>query len=77
GEIGKKPTVQIGPDTKNTTQLTVQDLVEGTGDPVKAGDSVTAQYVGIGAESGKQFDSSWDRGQAAKFSLGQVIEGWQ
>ena len=77
GDLGKKPTVTLGADTKNTTQLTVKDIVEGTGDPVKAGASVTAQYVGIGANTGKEFDSSWSRGTAAQFSLAQVIQGWQ
>ena len=77
GALGSKPTVTLGADTKNTTSLTVQDLVEGTGAPVKAGDSVTAQYVGIGANTGKEFDSSWSRGTPAQFSLAQVIQGWQ
>jgi peptidylprolyl isomerase len=77
GDLGKKPTVTVGADTKNTTQLTVKDLVEGTGDPVKAGATVTAQYLGIGASTGKEFDSSWSRGSAAQFSLAQVIQGWQ
>ena len=51
--------------------LTVCDLSVGTGDVVKAGATVTAHYVGVGAASGKQFDSSWDRGKPATFSLGQ------
>ena len=77
GDLGKKPTVTLGADTKSTTQLTVKDIVEGTGDPVKAGATVTAQYVGIGASTGKEFDSSWSRGTPAQFSLAQVIQGWQ
>jgi peptidylprolyl isomerase len=77
GKIGEKPTVTIGSDTKNTTSLTVKDLVVGTGQEAKAGDTVTAHYVGIGAITGQQFDSSWDRGQAAQFPLNQVIVGWQ
>ena len=77
GEIGTKPTVAMGADTKSTTKLTVKDLVVGTGPEAKAGDTVTAHYVGVGAISGQQFDSSWDRGQAAQFPLDQVIVGWQ
>lgn len=44
----------------------------------KAGDEVTVQYVGVGYQSGKEFDASWDRGQPFGFQLGagQVIKGW-
>ncbi len=77
GDVGAKPTVAIGDGTKDTTQLTVKDLVVGTGPEAKPGDTITAHYVGVGAISGKQFDSSWDRGQAAQFPLSGVILGWQ
>jgi peptidylprolyl isomerase len=77
GDLGKKPTVTLGATTKDTKELTVSDLVEGSGAAVEKGASVTAQYVGIGAISGKEFDSSWSRGKASQFSLEQVILGWQ
>ena len=77
GAAGAKPTTTIGAETKNTTQLTVKDLIVGTGAEAKATDTITAHYVGIGGISGKQFDSSWDRGQAAQFPLNGVIVGWQ
>ena len=77
GDLGSKPSVKVAATTKDTKELTVSDLVEGTGDPVKAGASVTANYVGIGAISGKEFDSSWSRGKPSQFSLDQVILGWQ
>ena len=76
GDMGKAPTVVLGPDTSKVSVLTVCDLVQGTGDAIAAGASITAQYVGIGAVSGKKFDSSWDRGKAATFSLTSVIPGW-
>jgi peptidylprolyl isomerase len=76
GDLGKAPQVTLGPDTSKVTKLTVCDLVQGSGAPIAAGASITAQYVGIGAVSGKKFDSSWDRGQPATFSLSGVIEGW-
>jgi peptidylprolyl isomerase len=76
GAAGAKPTVTVGADTKNTTVLTVSDVIVGDGAVIKAGDSVTAHYVGVGANTGKQFDSSWDRGQPAQFSLSGVIKGW-
>ena len=76
GDIGKAPGVTLGADTSKVAKLTVCDLVQGTGAAIAAGSSITAQYVGIGALSGKKFDSSWDRGKPATFSLSGVIEGW-
>jgi peptidylprolyl isomerase len=77
GATGSAPTVKVGPETAKVTQLTVSDLVVGTGDAVAPGATVTVQYVGVGGISGKKFDSSWDRGQPATFPLGNVIKGWQ
>jgi peptidylprolyl isomerase len=59
-------------------QLVVKDIVKGTGKTAAAGDSVSVQYVGVSFSDGKQFDASWDRGQAFSFQLGaqQVIPGW-
>jgi peptidylprolyl isomerase len=47
---------------------------DGTVSPV-ATDTVTVNYVGTLLD-GTQFDSSYDRGQPATFSLNQVISGW-
>jgi len=57
--------------------LKYTDLVEGTGASPKRGQTVTVHYVGR-LESGKQFDSSYDRGQPADFQIGTgaVIKGW-
>ena len=76
GDIGKAPEVALGADTSKVAKLTVCDLVQGSGAAIAAGSSITAQYVGIGAVSGKKFDSSWDRGKPATFSLSGVIPGW-
>ncbi len=58
------------------TQLQTTDLVEGTGDPVPAGATVTVDYIGVSCSTGKIFDSSYSRGQPATFPLDQVIPGW-
>ena len=57
--------------------LVVQPLIKGNGAKVGQHQSVSANYTGWLASDGKQFDSSWDRGQASDFSLDQVIKGWQ
>ena len=45
---------------------------------VEAGQTVTVQYTGVIWDTGKKFDSSWDRGQPIDFGIGtqQVIAGW-
>ena len=55
--------------------LQYEVLTSGTGAKPKATDEVTVNYKGT-LTNGKQFDSSYDRGQAATFMLNQVIPGW-
>lgn len=49
----------------------------GTGAPLKAGDSVVVNYTGL-LDDGRKFDSSLDRGEPIVFPLGagKVIKGW-
>ena len=63
------------PVTKINT-LEKIDTVVGTGQEVKAGDTVTAHYTGAVAATGKIFQSSLDGGQTIPFSLDGVIKGW-
>jgi peptidylprolyl isomerase/peptidyl-prolyl cis-trans isomerase B (cyclophilin B) len=60
------------------TELVVTDLIEGTGEPAKKGDTITVNYVGVRSEDGTEFDNSYDRGQPYTLTLGEggVIEGW-
>ncbi len=48
----------------------------GSGNQPKADDTVSVNYKGT-LINGKQFDSSYDRGQPATFPLNGVIQGWQ
>ena len=59
-------------------ELLIEDIVEGSGDPVGSGDFLIMQYVGVSYSTGLQFDASWDRGQPFSFELGSgnVIAGW-
>jgi peptidylprolyl isomerase len=76
-DTGPKPTVEV-PKGPAPTHLVVRDLKTGDGAEAKSGDQVSVQYVGVLYSDGKQFDSSFDRGQPFSFQLGggQVIPGW-
>jgi cyclophilin family peptidyl-prolyl cis-trans isomerase/FKBP-type peptidyl-prolyl cis-trans isomerase len=77
GEIPEgKPEVELPEEIP--TELIVTDLVEGTGDVVEAGDSITVNYVGVLSEDGTEFDNSYDRGEPFTLTIGvgQVIPGW-
>jgi FKBP-type peptidyl-prolyl cis-trans isomerase FklB len=50
-------------------------LKEGTGPKPTANDTVTCNYRGT-LISGKEFDSSYKRGQPASFPVSGVIKGW-
>jgi peptidylprolyl isomerase len=71
-----KPDVEV-PDCAEPNALVVNELEEGTGKAAKAGDEVTVQYVGVGFDSGEEFDASWGR-EPFTFPLGSggVIAGW-
>ncbi len=53
------------------------DTTPGSGQEVKAGDTVTAHYTGAVAATGVIFQSSHDSGEPIPFSLDQVIQGWK
>ena len=50
-------------------------LTAGTGPKPTASDSVKCNYKGTLID-GKEFDSSYKRGEPATFAVGQVIKGW-
>jgi peptidylprolyl isomerase len=59
------------------TELVIEDLVVGSGDEAKPGDTVEVHYLGVEFSSGKEFDASWNRGESIKFPLRGLIQGWQ
>ncbi|MEX1009690.1 MAG: FKBP-type peptidyl-prolyl cis-trans isomerase [Acidimicrobiia bacterium] len=72
-----KPSITV-PGADAPSQLVVQPLIKGTGATVDKGQSISVHYTGVIWGSGKQFDSSWDRGKPADFTIGtgNVILGW-
>jgi peptidylprolyl isomerase len=72
---GKAPSIDL-PKGKPPTGLVATYVLEGDGDEVKADDTVLVQYKGVVWNNGKEFDSTYGRGQLASFSLQQVVKGW-
>jgi peptidylprolyl isomerase len=58
------------------TKLECMDLVVGKGKPASPTSTVSVQYTGVLYKDGTKFDSSWDRGQPASFSLTGVVKGF-
>ena len=58
------------------TELQSVDVVEGTGDQVQPGATITAHYTGALCADGTIFQSSHDFGKPATFPLSGVIKGW-
>src|SRR5215211_2176850 len=73
-----KPKVEV-PSGPPPQKLEIKDLKEGSGQAAKPGDEVSVQYVGVNYKTGKEFDTSWDRGEPFTFKLGEggVIQGWE
>jgi len=63
--------------TTSPTGLKMMDIVAGTGETPKQGQTVVVHYTGW-LKDGTVFDSSVRRGEPFKFALGQqqVIKGW-
>jgi peptidylprolyl isomerase len=76
-QLSTKPVVTV-PKRPAPNHLVVKDLIKGTGQPLASPTSgVTVNYVGVLYKTGKEFDSSWQRGQPATFpSLSGLIKGW-
>ncbi len=63
--------------TEREDGLIIEDLKIGDGYEVPQGGAVVAHYQGTLKADGKEFDSSFKRGEPAAFPLSGVIEGWQ
>lgn len=75
GSVGESATISIPAGFEASARLVIEDVVEGDGEEVPPGATVTVHYLGVFLD-GSEFDSSFSRGQPATFGLDQVIAGW-
>ena len=72
-----QPGIQI-PNADAPTEFDRSVLIEGDGEPIEIGDTVSVHYSGFTWKEGTQFDSSWENGQPAQFTVSSenLIEGF-
>jgi FKBP-type peptidyl-prolyl cis-trans isomerase FkpA len=78
GSAANKPAAAPGGTMQSTPSgLQYEDLVVGTGDSPRRGQTASVHYTGW-LDNGQKFDSSLDRGRPFEFQVGagQVIKGW-
>ncbi|MDD7466110.1 MAG: FKBP-type peptidyl-prolyl cis-trans isomerase [Actinomycetaceae bacterium] len=77
GDFGQTPELTFPENTEAPRGLKVAVLHEGNGSAVVAGQEVEVNYHGQ-IWNGQIFDSSYYRGQPARFPIGvgMVIQGW-
>lgn len=75
GGFGEKPVIKPGQGDEPTV-ISVRTLHEGNGQVVSDSDYLSVNYAGV-LWDGTPFDSSFDRGEPAAFSLNGVIAGWK
>ena len=59
----------------SAAELQYKVITEGSGEIPKSNDTVSVNYKGT-LLNGKEFDSSYKRGQPAKFMVNRVVKGW-
>lgn len=74
-DMGKEPTIEIIRLENSVKELMTEDIVEGSGNKVSHDSIVTIKYVGLGAKTGEQFDTTWDTNKPETFKLDNVITG--
>lgn len=75
--LKEKPKIKK-PSGPPPSQLQVRDIIKGKGPEAVLGSQLSVQYVGVSYSTGKEFDSSWSKGEPFPLQLGAggVIPGW-
>lgn len=73
--VSFQATAATAKETKTASGIGITTLKEGTGASPKSSETVKVHYRGT-LTDGKEFDSSYGRGQPATFPLNRVIPCW-
>lgn len=71
-----EPTITM-PQAAPPAELTIANLIDGSGETIAPGDTVYVHYTGVLWTTGKIFDSSWGAGRPISFETTGVIPGFQ
>ncbi|KRD09719.1 peptidylprolyl isomerase [Mycobacterium sp. Root265] len=74
--MATKPEIEF-PDGPAPSELVIEDVTIGDGTEAVPGGTVQVHYLGVEYDTGEEFDSSWNRGEAISFPLRGLIQGWQ
>jgi FKBP-type peptidyl-prolyl cis-trans isomerase len=76
--ITTEPAVTTG--TGTLADLVIKERIPGTGEVVKAGQTISVNYKLFGYTSGEVLDSSWENGKSTpstfQIGTGKLIQGW-
>ena len=75
-EMSGKPSVTVAP-SQASWDFQMARVIDGDGQEVYAGASVIVQYMGINMTTGKEFDSSWSRGQPTTLATSNLVPGFR
>jgi peptidylprolyl isomerase len=74
-EASTAPRVSVpaGPPPK---KIIIEELKRGHGPPIKAGQTLTANYVGVNYRTGKPFETSWGKSTLSlRFGTNSMVKG--
>jgi peptidylprolyl isomerase len=71
------PTMSFDEEVEVSTDFALDTVITGTGEVVRAGETVVFDYLGVNWNTGQEFDSSWRRGSPIALSTLEMIQGFQ